>query len=305
MILSEMIKEFEDNELGFYSSLIGNVDVDIQGLNLCNRKSQHESIISYAVSDKYVDIVKEADHVKALVINMSDADAFRGILEERGGAIICTAEPELYFYGLHEFLNSCTSFYNKFDFESQVGDECTIAESAVIEKGVIIGNNVVIGANTVVKRGTIIEDNVTIGCNTTIGSEGFQILVNGDKQPLHATHVGGVYISKNVYIGDNNCICNSLFEGTTFIGENVKIDNLVHVAHNLYIGRNAIITAHVILCGSSRIEEGAWIAPNSSVLNRVTIGAYSKVGMGSVVTRDVAPYTVVYGSPAKEHSKSK
>ena len=93
--------------------------------------------------------------------------------------------------------------------------------------------------------------------------------------------------------------------GETYIGEGAKIDNLVHVAHNLYIGRNAVVTAHVILCGSSRVEEGAWIVPNSSVLNRVVIGRGAKVGLGSVVTRDVPPYSVVYGSPAKEHVKSK
>ncbi len=64
-----------------------------------------------------------------------------------------------------------------------------------------------------------------------------------------------------------------------------------------------MITAHVITCGSAVIEDGAWIAPNSSILNRVTIGKGAKVGLGSVVTRDVAPYTLVYGSPAKLHEK--
>ena len=118
---------------------------------------------------------------------------------------------------------------------------------------------------------------------------------------MHITHVGRCHICSNVYIGDNTCICNSLFEGETYVGEGAKIDNLVHIAHNLYIGKGAVITAHVITCGSSIIEDGAWIAANSSILNRVTIGKGAKVGLGSVVTRDVAPYTVVYGSPAKAH----
>ena len=86
--------------------------------------------------------------------------------------------------------------------------------------------------------------------------------------------------------------------------ENVKIDNHVHVGHNLRIEKNAVITAQVTLCGSAVIEEGAWIAPNSSIINRVVIGKYSKVGLGSVVTKDVAPYSTVYGVPAKEHNKS-
>ena len=188
-----------------------------------------------------------------------------------------------------------------YDFEPVIGKECRIAETAVVEKGVVIGNHVTIGHNTVVRSGSVIEDNTTIGCNTTIGSEGFQLITDGSNAPMHITHVGRCHICSNVYIGDNTCICNSLFEGETYVGEGAKIDNLVHIAHNLYIGKGAVITAHVITCGSSIIEDGAWIAPNSSILNRVTIGKGAKVGLGSVVTRDVAPYTVVYGSPAKAH----
>lgn len=303
MILKEIIKEFEDQNPAFQSVIIGNDNIVIEGLNLCNRKSIKNSVLSYAVSNKYADTVKKAEHVKSLIVNPDDRDDYIEIIEKRDGAIICTDAPERYFYYLHEFLCSKTDFYDKYEFESIVGENCNIDKSAVIEHGVVIGDNVTIGALTVVKHGTVIEDNVTIGCNSTIGSEGFQLITDENFAPLHITHVGGCYISKNVYIGDNTCVCNSLFEGTTFIDENVKIDNLVHIAHNLYIGKNAVITAQVILCGSSIVEEGAWIAPNASVINRVTIGKYSKVGMGSVVTRDVPPYAVVYGSPAKEHSK--
>ncbi len=303
MILLDIIKKFEHEIPSFRSTIMGNVDVDIDGMNLCNRESEHSNIISYATTDRYADVVKKAMHIKALIVNENDANLFIDTLESRNGAVIFTDNPETYFYALHEFLYAQTDFYDKFDFESKVGAGCKIDDSVVIEDGVVIGQNVTIGANTVIKHGTVIEDNVIIGCNTTIGSEGFQLIVDGKNPPIHVTHAGGCHISKNVYIGDNTCMCNSLFEGITFIGENAKIDNLVHIAHNLYIGKNAVITAHVILCGSSRVEEGAWIAPNASIINRVTIGAYSKIGMGSVVTRDVAPYAVVFGSPAKEHIK--
>lgn len=303
MFLYDIIKKFENDTPSFHGSIHGNAEIDIDGVNLCNRDTEHTNIISYAASDKYVDIVKRAVSVKVLVINERDISAYKNILFQRNGTVIVTDNPETYFYALHEFLYDKTEFYHKFDFISQIGEKCKIAESAVIEKGVIIGNNVIIGANTVVKHGSVIEDDVIIGCNTIIGSEGFQVLVDSSNPPIHVTHVGGCYISKNVHIGDNTCICNSLFEGKTFIGENVKIDNLVYVAHNNYIGKNAVITAQVVLCGSTRVEEGAWIAPNSSIINRVTIGAYSKVGMGSVVTKDVEPNTVVFGNPARKHKK--
>lgn len=303
MLLSEIIEKFENSTSFFTSSIIGNTDIDINGLNLCNRQSVNKRVISYAVSGKYVDTVKEAIHVKALIINTRDTEFFKDILVRREGAIICTDNPESYFYALHEFLYFNTEFYEKFEYVSEIGDGCEIAESAVIEKGVSIGNNVIIGANTVVRHGTVIEDNVTIGCNTTIGSEGFQVVVNEKGVPIHVIHAGGCHISSNVHIGDNTCICNSLFEGATYIGENVKIDNLVYIAHNNYVDKNVVITSHVVLCGSCRIEESVWIAPNTSLINRVTIGAHSIVGMGSVVTKDVVPYSIVFGNPAIEHNK--
>lgn len=303
VFLADLIERFENMTSSFESVIVGNKNVNILGMNLCNRETKYENIISYAVSAKYVEVVKKAVHIKVLIINEKDADSFKEILEQRGGAVLLTKKPEEYFYALHEFLYFNTEFYKKYDFKSKIGKNCKIADSVVIEEGVVIGNNVTIGANTVIKHGTVIEDNVIIGCNSTIGSEGFQLIVDGNNPPVHVTHAGGCHISSNVYIGDNTCVCNSLFEGETYIGENAKIDNLVHIAHNLYVGKNAVITAHVILCGSSRVEEGAWIAPNVSVINRVTIGAYSKVGMGSVVTKDVEPYTVVFGNPAKKHIK--
>lgn len=301
MILKDMIRAYE-----MYANLkehviVGNETVDIEGLNLCNRESSKQRVLSYAVSDNYVDAVSDANHVMVLVLKDNDIDIYKSTIDSRNGAIIISENPEQFFYGLHEYLYKYTRFYDKYDFDSTIGENCKIAESVIIERGVIIGNNVTIGHLSVIKHGTVIDDNVVIGCNTTIGSEGFQLITDDELPPLHISHTGGCHICKNVYIGDNSCICNSLFEGTTFIGENVKIDNLVHIAHNLYVEKNAVITAHVIICGSARIEEGAWIAPNTSIINRVTIGKHSKVGLGSVVTRDVAPYTVVYGSPAKEH----
>lgn len=304
MILQEIISKFEKCNPQFHAEVRGNLQIDIAGMNFCNRDSECESIISYVTSDKYVNTVRNALHIKALIVNVRDVQAYDGIIIKNDGALICVESPELYFYSLHEFLYAYTDFYPKFEFKSRIGKNCDIAKSAVIEDGVVIGNDVIIGANTVVKHGTVIKDNVRIGCNTTIGSEGFQLITMGKGAPLHITHAGGCVISENVYIGDNTCVCNSLFEGYTFIGENVNIDNLVHIAHNLIIEKNAVITAHVIICGSAIIREGAWIAPNSSIINRVTIGKYSKVGMGSVVTKNVAPYSIVYGIPAKDHSKN-
>lgn len=295
VFLSDLIKEIDCEYVG--------KDIEIDGLGLCNRDTGYKEILSYAVNDQYVSTVKNNQAIACLVISENLQLAY---CEENIGrqiSYIISENPEKCFYNIHEAAIKSGKLYEKYDFESVIGNGCCIADSAVIEKGVIIGNQVTIGSNTVVRSGSIIDDNTTIGCNTTIGSEGFQLITVEDDYPLHVTHVGKCHICSDVYVGDNTCICNSLFEGETYVGKGVKIDNLVHVGHNLYIGEKAVVTAHVILCGSARVEEGAWIAPNASVLNGVTIGKGSKVGLGSVVTRDVAPKSIVYGSPAKVHER--
>ena len=274
----------------------------IDGLNFCDRPSNYHSILSYATSDKYLPIVQSSNNIRAVIVKKEMVEEWKSTLGERV-EVFASDEPEADFYRIHNYLCENTDFYSDYEFPTKVGENCNIAKSAIIHRGVVIGDNVTVGENTVIRQGTEIEDNVIIGCNSTIGSEGFQILTVQGKEPIHARHVGGLHICSNVYIGDNTCICNSLFEGQTYIGKGAKIDNLVHVAHNLYIGENAVITAHVILCGSSKVEASAWIGPNSSVLNRVVIGKGAKVGLGSVVTRDVEPDSLVYGCPAKVHIK--
>lgn len=278
-------------------------DVSIDGLNLVNRNTQFSSVLTYVNSDKYADDVNKNKGISCLIV---DRDLYKYYVEKINRKItyLLVDNPEEYFYRIHNFLYSEVDFYEKFDFQPKIGKNCQISPTAVIENGVIIGDNVKIGHNSIVRKRTIIEDGVYIGCNTTIGSEGFQIINIADKR-TNVKHVGGTILKTNSYIGDNTDICNSLFEGYTEVGENSRIDNLVHVAHNCIIKNNAILTAGVILCGSSIIEDNAWIGTNSTILNNVIIGKNTKIGIGSVVTKSIDSDKVAYGVPAKVSEKYK
>lgn len=295
MTIGELIGENSNIET------FGNKNIKIDGLNFCNRKSEKLNILAFATNTSYVDVVEKAEHIVALIVNEESYSAYEAIISKRNGCIIVACDPELFFYDIHEKLHRDGDFYEKFDFEPQIGTGCKIHKTAVIENGVIIGHNVRIGALTVVESGSVIEDNVIVGCGSVIGSEGFQVITRKGKEPLHISHVGKCRICKNVYIGDNVSISKSLFEGETYIGSGTKIDNLVHISHNTFVGNNVVIAASTMLCGTTEIKDGAWIAPNVSVLNRVTVGENAMVGMGSVVTRDVEEETLVYGSPARSH----
>lgn len=271
-------------------------DIEINGLNLCNRDSEHDKVLSYVTSENYIGIVKNNKAVVAVVVSQNCLEIYKK--EEIELTYIVCQDAEKTFYDIHDFLYEKTDFYDKFCFPTTIGADCNIAPTAIIEEGVKIGNRVVIGHNSVIKHGTVIGDDCVIGCNSTIGSEGFQILriQNVNRKVVHC---GRVVLGDKVYIGDNTDVCNSLFEGSTKVGTNAKVDNLVHIAHNVVVGDNAVITAGTILCGSSIVENNAWIGVNSSVLNRVRVGDDSKIGIGSVVTRDIPENALAYGVPAK------
>ena len=283
------------------NAVIGNKELILDGLNLCNRPTKKSSIISYATNDTYVKSVQSNSAIKCLIVSSKDSGAYEALLTERKGALLVCDDPEYTFFTLHNQLYFKTDFYPKWTNRRVIGKNPSIHETAVICDGTILGDNVIIGANTVIKPGSIIDDYVEIGCNSTIGSEGFQT-IKYNCVPLHIKHIGQVHLCNGVYVGDNTAICINLFDGETYVGENTKIDNLVHIAHNCFIGRNCVITAGTILCGSSILEDGAWIGVNSSILNKVTIGQNALIGIGSVVTRDIDQNSIAYGVPAKQRS---
>jgi len=157
--------------------------------------------------------------------------------------------------------------------------------------------SVKIGSNTIIHKGTIIEDDVVIGDNCTIGADGF-----GYEEGELINHIGNVVIKSGVHIGNNTCIDKAVL-GSTIIGNNVKIDNLVHIAHGVVIGERSLIIAGSVLCGSVRIGSDCWIAPNSSVHQSVVIGDNVTVGLGSVVLKDIESNCTVAGVPAKKINK--
>jgi len=186
----------------------------------------------------------------------------------------------------------------KIDKSVEIGKEVYIGENVILEKNCKIGDNTIIQHNTTIFKDTIIGNNVVIGANNTIGGIGFgyEKDENGDFQLI--PHIGNVVLKNNVEIGNNTTIDRAVL-GSTILEENVKIDNLVHIAHGVKIGRNSVIIANSMIAGSVKIGENTWLAPSSSVLNQKTIGKNSLVGMGAVVLKDVGNNEVVAGSPAK------
>ena len=133
-----------------------------------------------------------------------------------------------------------------------------------------------------------------------IGFKGFSWGFDENQTPVEMRHKGGVIIGKYVEVGSNNTIMRATLEGVdTVIGDYVKMDSLVHIAHNCVIEDRVIFTAGAILGGSVTIGSRAWLGLNCTIMNGVKIGKNSIIGVGAVVIRDVPANAVMAGNPAR------
>lgn len=205
-----------------------------------------------------------------------------------------------------------------FDQSRPVGihPSAVIAPSALIASNVYvgplctIGERVEIGERSVIFAGVHIYDRVQIGKNVTIhagsviGADGFGYERNEANELEKFPHVGGVLIEDDVEIGANTCIDRATL-GDTRICQGACIDNLVHIAHNVRVGRHAVVIANAMIGGGTRIGDFAWVAPSACLRDRISIGDSSFVGLASLVTKDVPNGETVLGSPARRLEENK
>ena len=174
-----------------------------------------------------------------------------------------------------------------------------IGNHVTIEKNCKIGKGVRIGHGTIIKAKTIIGDHVSIGSNCVIGGVGFGYEMDDSGNYQVLPHIGNVELHEHVEVGNNVCIDRAVL-GSTILHKNVKVDNLVHIAHGVEIGKNSLIIANAMIAGSVKIGENVWVAPSSSIIQKVTIGDDSLIGLSSTVLKNVEPSSVMVGSPAKK-----
>lgn len=166
-----------------------------------------------------------------------------------------------------------------------------------------IGEDVCLFPNAVLYKGTRVGNRVAIHAGTVVGSDGFgYVLDEGRHRKM--LQVGTVVIHDDVEIGANCAIDRGTF-GPTVVGQGTKIDNLVHVAHNVCIGRHCLIMGQVGFAGSTRIGDYAVVASQSGIADHLTIGSQAVIGAKSGVMRDVEDGGRVLGIPAAPERQAK
>lgn len=273
-------------------------DAEFFELGLTSTRSPRPMLV-FLENQKYLDEMLGNDTISCAVVTPEIAELLRN---KTSLGLVVSDSPKFTFFSLHNSLLSITDFYGKND-SSDIATNANVHPTASIsDTGVYIGSNSVIGPHVSIYPNVHIGNNVTIGANCVIGGDGFECFRYGSKA-LTVKHAGGVRIEDNVDIQASCCIDKGLFRNSTEIGEYTKLDNLVHIAHNVVLGRRVFIAATAMLAGRVTVGDDAWIGPGASVSNGITIGHGSSVSIGAVVTRDVAEGQKVSGNFAIAHDK--
>ena len=166
-----------------------------------------------------------------------------------------------------------------------------------------LGDDVCLFPNVVLYRRTHLGHRVTIHAGTVIGSDGFgYVLDEGRHRKM--LQLGNVVIHDDVEIGANAAIDRGAL-GSTVIGEGTKIDNLVHVAHNVVMGRHCIVMGQVGFGGSTCLGDYVVVASQSGIADHLKVGNQAMIGAKSGVMRDIPDAGRVLGIPAAPGGQAK
>jgi UDP-3-O-[3-hydroxymyristoyl] glucosamine N-acyltransferase len=186
---------------------------------------------------------------------------------------------------------------------AHVGVDCQIGPRTLICGGAYVGDDVCLGADciihpkAVILTGCKIGDRVLINSGAVIGSDGYGFTLDEQGRHFKIPQMGIVEIEDDVEIGANSCIDRATL-GKTWIRKGTKIDNLVHIAHNVVVGEHCLLVAQVGIAGSTRLGNYVVLAGQCGVSDHVTIGDGARVGAKSAVAHSIQAGEDMLGIPA-------
>ena len=254
------------------------------------------------------------------------------VTNDKVGAIIRVADPYASFTSLLEMYQKVISQSGKTGIQqpsyigsgtkygkdiylgafAYVGDNVTVGTGVKIYPGTYIGDGVKIGDNTVIHAGAKVYEGCTIGhdcvihSGVVIGGDGFGFAPLPDGSYKKIPQLGIVEIGNAVEIGANTVIDRATL-GATIIHDGVKLDNLIHIAHNVEIGQHTVMAAQTGISGSTRVGKNVMIGGQVGIVGHIRIADGVKINAQSGVSKSVDETNKgVTGSPAgdfREHYK--
>lgn len=178
----------------------------------------------------------------------------------------------------------------------KLGENCVICAGSYIGHEATLGDDCLIHPNVVIRDRSILGNKVAIHSGTTVGSDGFGY-IPGANGHTKIPQVGIVQIDDDVEIGANVTIDRARF-GRTWIKEGAKLDNLVHIAHNVIVGRYCFIVSQVGIAGSTELGDRVVAAGQAGFSGHLYVGEGTTVMGQAGVSKDTGPGEVLFGTPA-------
>lgn len=311
-----MSKQYRLSELAemLHGEAIGS-DVNITGLSAVELSSSND--LTYAESSKYLKQALQTQCAAVMVGEQPDEPVTKPLL--------VVTEPKQAFISLLNIFSQRPKHITGIHPTATISDNATLGQgvsvgaNAVIEDYVTIGNNTVVYAgvyigvdtkignecviypNAVIMDGVTLEDRVIIGPGCVLGADGYGYQFTG-REHMRIPHIGGVYIESDVELGASVCIDRAK-TGNTRVGMGTKVDNQVHIAHNVQVGKLCLIVAQVGIAGSSKLGDGVVLAGKVGITDNITVGDGAVVGACAVVSRNIDGGGRYLGYPAIKHSE--
>ena len=298
------------------SNIGGNVKADVQFFDIAPLSSATKKDVSFIHNMRYINdflstkagailiapnLVEKAPHGAALLISDEPYLAFAKLTYafypsnsnkkshiDKGSSIHSSA-----IIGKNVFVETGAVIKQK----TKIGEGSSISANSYIGSGVEIGNNCYIGPNVSLTHCIIGNENI-IHPGVCIGQDGFGF-APGKFNHTKINQLGRVLIGDDIEIGANTTIDRGSGDDT-IIGDGTKIDNLVHIAHNVQIGKGCFITAQNGISGSVVVGDYVSFGGQAGVAGHITIGNGAQISGKSGVTKNIPPGQTVAGNPAQD-----
>jgi UDP-3-O-[3-hydroxymyristoyl] glucosamine N-acyltransferase len=263
-----------------------------------------ETDISFFHNLKYIDTLQKTRAKVIVIPKMTNGSPLPA-----GKTFIRVDNPQLAFAKVLGLISQHTEDHPKgihpqayIEPDSQIGEGTIIYPGCYIGHRVRIGDKCLIYPNAVLREDTEIGSRVIIHAGAVLGADGYGFVTQEGRHEK-IPQIGHVVVEDDVEIGANVTIDRAT-TGQTRIGAGTKIDNLVHIAHNVQIGRNCLIVAQVGISGSTKVGDRVTMAGQVGITGHLTIGDGAVIAAQSGVMNDVAPGEVLFGSPARPHRQA-
>ncbi len=298
--------------------VFGDTGIKIKGVAQIDKAKEAE--ITFLANPKYKSALDKA-HAAAVIIDQKTKitlpmpyilviDAYYGFLQ---AFLLFNPQKRLLNPGVHStaVVHESTKIGQNVAISANVyiGDKVTIGDGTQIFPNCVILDNTEIGTDCILYPSVTIRENCTIGNRAiihngaVIGSDGFGFASHGGKYEK-IPQVGKVVIEEDVEIGANTTIDRATM-GETIIKKGVKLDNLIHIAHNCIIDENTVIAAQTGISGSTSIGKNVVIAGQVGTVGHITIGDGVQIGAQSGVSKSIPDGEVYFGYPARPIMKTK